>query len=132
MASNTSCGVDSTLLAAAPIAVPMQIARPTALISKNRRRCPVKTFGISSFPRISRFALRHFPGLLLNSPQEKSGAEECDHRPSQKNHEIVNIKLRTCAIHIHQPKSTAKMCKWKQLGDVANRLAQLFEWRECS
>ena len=59
---------------------------------------------------------------LLNSPQKKSGAQKCDHRPSQKNHEIVNIKLRTRAIHVHQPKSAAKMCKRKQLGNVANRL----------
>ena len=61
-------------------------------------------------------------GSLLNSPQKKRGAQKCDHRPSQKNHEIVNIKLRTRAIHVHQPKSAAKMCKRKQLGNVANRL----------
>ena len=69
---------------------------------------------------ISRFVI--LSASLLNSPQKKSGAEECDHRPSQKNHQIVNIKRQTRAIHVHQPESAAKMCKWKQLGNVANRL----------
>src|SRR5437764_15333030 len=48
---------------------------------------------------------------LLNSPQEKSGTQKRDHHPSQKNHEIIYIKLQTRAVHVHQSKSTAKMCK---------------------
>src|SRR5438876_10301427 len=94
----------------------------TILNCTNKQRFPVRESGISSFLVISDSCFVVLPASLLNSPQKESGAEECDHRPSQKNHEIVNIKLWTRAIHIHQPKSTAKMCEWKQLGDVANRL----------
>src|SRR5215831_8502165 len=69
---------------------------------------------------------------LLNSPQKKRGAQECDYRTGKKNHEIVNIKLQTHAVHVHQSKSAAKMCQRKQLGDVTNGLRQLFEWSKCS
>ena len=100
------------------IAAQRQIAAATQPIKRKKHRFRFNCPRISSFL----FVLRHSTVSLLNSPQEKSGAQKCDHRPSQKNHEIVNIKLRTRAIHVHQPKSTAKMCKWKQLGNVANRL----------
>src|SRR5215470_4264559 len=69
---------------------------------------------------------------LLNSLQKKRGTQECDHCAGKKNREIVKIKLQTCAVHVHQSKSAAEMCKGKQFGDVTNALRQLFEWRERS
>src|SRR4029077_1757754 len=85
---------------------------------------------ISSFVCNSCFAI--LVASLFDSPQEKGGPKECDHRPGKKNHEIANIELQTCAVHVHQSKGAAKMCKRKQLGDVTNGLRQLFERRKRS
>src|SRR5215467_6652074 len=88
----------------------------------------LKSFGILF--HYSRLAI--FPASLLNSPQEKSGAKECNQSSRQQHDEINDVELRTRTIHVHQTKSAAKMCERKKLGNVANRLGQLFEWRECS
>src|SRR5215510_4591788 len=130
MASNTPCGVESSGVAAATIAAHTQITAASRPMQIKKDpfcfNCPC----ISSFVCNSSFII--LLASLLNSPQKKRGAKECDHGPSQKNHKIVNIKLETGAIHVHQPKGAAKMCKRKKLGNVANCLGQLFERCECS
>src|SRR4029077_15165395 len=112
------------------IVAPRKIAAASLPIERKHHRFRFSLWRISR--SLSPFIIRRsIPTVsLLNPPQEKSGPKECDPRPSQKNHEIVNIELRTRAIHVHQPKSAAKMCERKQLGNVANRLGELFEWRE--
>src|SRR5436190_8696706 len=120
MPSNTSCGVEFASPAAAAVAAQRQIAAASRPIETRKNRFRFSCSRISSF--VCNSCLVILSTSLLNSPQEKSGTQKRDHRPSQKNHQIVNIKLRTRAIHVHQSKSAAKMCKWKQLGNVANRL----------
>src|SRR5262249_24206700 len=128
MASNTPCGVESSGLAAAAVAAHTQITAASRPIQVKKDPFRFNCACISSFVCNSCFVI--LAASLLDSPQEKSGPKECDHRPSQKNHEIANIKLQTRAVHVHQSKSATKMCKRKQLRDVTNSLRQLFEWRK--
>ena len=68
--------------------------------------------------------------LLLNPFQEKNRAAKGDQRPHEKDHEVADIKLRARAIHVHEPKGAAKMCKRENFGNVADGFGQLIEWRE--
>ena len=107
------------VLAAAPIAALMQIASTARCKNRSAVLLSPSAFRHSCFViRASSFSWPHCSIRL----KRKAAPEKCDHRPSQKNHEIVDIKLQTSAIHVHQPKSAAKMCKRKQLGNVTNRL----------
>src|SRR5215472_3586026 len=108
MASNTPCGVESSGVASATAAAHTQITAASRPIQIKKDPFRFSCMCISSFVCNSRFVI--LVASLLDSLQEKSGPKECDHCPSQKNHQIVNIKLQTGAIHVHQSKSPTKMC----------------------
>lgn len=51
--------------------------------------------------------------LLLNSPQEKGCSDKRNQRSCQQHDKIDNVKSDAGVIHIHEPKSSAKMSQWK-------------------
>src|ERR1051326_2950906 len=93
MASNTPCGVESSGLAATAVAAHTQMTAASRPIQIKKDcfcfNCP----RISSFVYNSSIIL--LAASLFNSPQKERGAQECDHRPGEKNNQVFKVKVQT-------------------------------------